>query len=299
MFDSIFSKAYEYLEANEDLELVEIIEASTSGTPRKEGAIMFVDKNGESFGTVGGGNIEYQATLYAKELLLKKESGEKTYNLDQKATESIGMVCGGECHLKFTFITSDKKSDELISALKEKYKNKNTVYIFGAGHVSMELAKILDYIDFDVVVWDDRESFANAERFPKAKKVICLPYENILSEINITDKDLVVIMTRGHVYDYMVEKQVLESEAFYVGAIGSSSKNKVLKDKLIADGFTEERVNNVCAPIGFPIAAETPEEIAVAIASELILFRSRFENRTKVMNDNKFVKLYMEKGIKL
>ena len=299
MFENIFNKAFEYFDMNEDLELVEIVKSSTIGTPRKEGAIMFVDKNGKSFGTVGGGNIEYQATLYAKELLLKKESGEKAYNLSQEATDNIGMVCGGDSELRFTYLTNDAKSRKLVNELKEKYKNKNTVYIFGAGHVSMELTKILKYVDFDIVVWDDRENFANKERFPSVKRVICKPFENILGEINITDKDFVVIMTRGHMYDYLVEKQVLASKAAYIGAIGSANKNKVIREKLLADGFSEEQVRNVCAPVGFAIAAETPEEIAISIASELILFRARLEGRAKVMNDNKLVDLYKERGIKL
>lgn len=299
MFENIFNKAFEYFDMNEDLELVEIVKSSTIGTPRKEGAIMFVDKNGKSFGTVGGGNIEYQATLYAKELLLKKESGEKRYNLSQEATENIGMVCGGDSELRFTYLANDAKSRKLVNELKEKYKNKNTVYIFGAGHVSMELTKILKYVDFDIVVWDDRENFANKERFSSVKRVICKPFENILDEINITDKDFVVIMTRGHMYDYLAEKQVLTSKASYIGVIGSTNKNKVIREKLLADGFSEEQVRNVCAPIGFAIAAETPEEIAISIASELILFRARLEGRAKVMNDNKLVDLYKERGIKL
>jgi xanthine dehydrogenase accessory factor len=194
------------------------------------------------------------------------------------------MVCGGDSHLKFTYRTNDEKSKKIIADLKEKYKNNHTVYIFGAGHVSMELAKTLSHLDFDVVVWDDRISFANDERFPDAKRVICKPMENVLNEIDITENDFVVVMTRGHVFDYLVEKQVLESKAAYIGVIGSSNKNKVLREKLLADGFSEERVRNVCAPIGIAIAAETPEEIAISIASELILFRSRLEKRRKAMN---------------
>lgn len=299
MFDSIISRASEYLDANGELELVEIIETSLIGTPRKEGAIMFVDINAKSFGTVGGGNVEYQATLYAKELLEKKESGEKTYNLSQKESENIGMVCGGDSHLKFTYLTNDEKSKEIIKHLKEKYKNKNTVYIFGAGHVSMELAKIINYVEFNVIVWDDRENFVNIERFPSAKRLICKPFENVLDEINVTDRDFVVIMTRGHMYDYLVEKQMLKSKVSYIGVIGSANKNKVIREKLLEDGYVEERVKNVCAPIGLNIGAETPEEIAIAIASELILFRSRLEGRTKVMNNNKLVNLYKERGIEL
>lgn len=295
MFEDIIERAFEYLEANEDLELVEIVDSSVTGTPRKSGAFMFVDVNAESFGTVGGGNVEYQATLYAKELLLKKESGEKKYELNQTATESIGMVCGGDTLMKFTYLTNDEKSKEILKDLKEKNRNKNTVFIFGGGHVSMELAKTLKYVGFEYVVWDDRENFANAERFPDAKEVIYAPFENILNRVKITSDDMIVVMTRGHAYDYMAEKQVLKSDAAYIGVIGSSSKNKVIREKLLMDGYTENDINRVCAPIGIPIAADTPEEIAISIAAEIIMFRSRMEERRKIMENNPLLNIYKDK----
>ena len=295
MFDDIIERAFEYLCANEDLELVEIVESSTVGTPRKAGAFMFVDINAESFGTVGGGNVEYQATLYAKELLSKKQSGEKKYELSQAAAENIGMVCGGDNLMKFTYLTNDEKSKAILNELKEKNKSKNTVFIFGGGHVSMELAKTLRYVGFEYSVWDDRENFANRERFPEAKEVICEPFENILNRIKITKNDMVVVMTRGHVYDYMVEKQVLKTEAAYIGVIGSSSKNEVIREKLLVDGYSEKDINRVCAPIGIPIAADTPEEIAISIAAEIIMFRSRLECRRKIMENNTLLNIYQGK----
>lgn len=295
MFEDIIERAFEYLEANEDLELVEIVESSAVGTPRKAGAFMFVDVNAESFGTVGGGNVEYQATLYAKELLTKKQSGEKKYELSQAAAENIGMVCGGDNLMKFTYLTNDEKSHDILKELKEKNKNKNTVFIFGGGHVSIELAKTLKYVGFEYVVWDDRENFANVERFPEAKEVICAPFENILERIKITKNDMVVVMTRGHIYDYMAEKQVLKSEAAYIGVIGSSSKNKVIREKLLTDGYSEEEINRVCAPIGIPIAADTPEEIAISIAAEIVMFRSKLEGRRKIMENNPLLNIYKGK----
>lgn len=285
MFDDIIMKALEYLDDKEDLELVEIIK-SEGATPRSTGAFMFVDKNGESFGTVGGGNVEYQATLYAKELLLNKLSGEKNYNLSQKETENIGMVCGGDNVLKFTYLTNDEKSKKILEELKLKNRNRNVVYIFGGGHVSMELAKILKYVGFDYVVWDDRKEFANEDRFKDAKKVICKDFDNINSEINITKNDFIVIMTRGHAYDYIVEKQILRSGAYYIGVIGSRNKNRVIKENLLADGFSENEIDSVCAPIGLSISADTPEEIAISIVAELILFRSKLENRRKIDRSN-------------
>lgn len=297
MFESIINKAKELINNNEELELVEIIK-SDGATPRKAGAFMFVDKNAKSFGTIGGGNVEFQVTKYAASLLSEKKDGLKEYNLSQEAKENIGMVCGGDNEFKFTYLKNDDKTKEILEELSKKNRNKITVYIFGAGHVSMELAKNLIYTGFDYVVWDDREDFANEERFPNAKKVICKPYDNVLDEVNITDADFVVVMTRGHVYDYMVEKQILKTKAYYIGVIGSENKNKVIKEKLTADGYGNNDLNRVCAPIGIQIAAETPEEIAVSILSELILFRSCLENRVKLKKAEKVIDLYKEKGLK-
>lgn len=295
MIIEVLEKASAMLKNNIDLELVEIIESSGFGTPRKEGAFMFVDETGKSIGTVGGGNYEYQCTLYAKKLLLEKKSGEKKYELNQEATENIGMVCGGNSTTKFTYLTNDEKSHNIIEELKKKSKSKNIVYIFGGGHVSTELKKILKYVGFEYVVWDDRTDFANNERFPDAKEVICASYENVLEKIKITKNDFVVVMTRGHAFDYMVEKQVLKSDAFYIGVIGSNNKNKTIKEKLLSDGYTEEELKRVCVPIGFQIAGETPEEIAISITSEIIMYRSILEKREKVMRENQLVKLYREK----
>lgn len=295
MINEILDKAIDLLKQNIDLELVEIIDSSDFGTPRKKGAFMFVDASMKSFGTVGGGNYEYKCTQYAKELLIEKKSGEKYFQLNQEATENIGMVCGGNNLTKFTYLTNDDKSFDIIEELKKKNKSKNIVYIFGGGHVSIELKNILRYVGFEYVLWDDRPDFANDERFPDANKVICAQYENILEKIKPTKNDLVVIMTRGHAFDYQVEKQILKSDAFYIGVIGSKNKNKTIKEKLLTDGFSEEELNKVCVPIGFQIAAETPEEIAISIAGEIIMYRALLEKRRKVMEENSLVDLYRYK----
>ena len=292
MYEEILKKANECLEANEDLELVELIESSIIGTPRKAGAFMFVNIKSESFGTVGGGNMEYQVTLYAKELLQKKMGGIKEYNLSQSGAEQIGMVCGGNSKMKFTYLKNDSESKEVLKSLEAQSKSKSIVYIFGGGHVSMELAKLVRYVGFEFVVWDDREEFATKDRFVGAKDVICAPMENILDRVNVTKNDMVVVMTRGHVSDYLVEKQMLKSDAGYIGVIGSTNKNKVLKEKLLEDGFSEDELNRVCAPIGFQIAAETPEEIAISIVAELIMYRSKAENRSKMEDKNRIIRFF-------
>ena len=196
---------------------------------------------------------------------------------------------------KFTYLTNDERTHKILNDLKIKCESKNIVYIFGGGHVSIELKKILKYVGFEYVVLDDREEFANEERFVDAKRVLCANYDNILDKINITNNDFVVTMTRGHSFDYMVMKQVLKTDAFYIGMIGSEAKNKTIKDKLLEDGYTNNDLDRICAPIGIQIAAETPEEIAISIASELILFRSILEKRKKIINGNKLLELYTGK----
>ena len=144
-------------------------------------------------------------------------------------------------------------------------------------------------------MWDDRTDFAKKERFPDAKEVIAAPFENILERIKITNNDFVVVMTRGHAFDYLVEKQVLKSDAFYIGVIGSKNKNKTIREKLLVDGYSENELERVCAPIGFQIGAETPEEIAISIASEIIMYRSIMEKRRKVVEENALVDIYKNK----
>ncbi len=295
MYKELFEKAQNYIANNEDLELVEIIESSVAGTPRKEGAFMFVDKNGKSFGTVGGGKVEYLATLHAKELLSNKANDVKRYNLSQKEAENIGMVCGGDSTMRFTYLTNNVESKNKIQEIENQNKSINTVYIFGCGHVGMELAKLINYVGFDYIVWDNRKEFATKERFKDAKKIICEEMTDILNKVNITENDMVVIMTSGHASDYEVEKQILKSKACYIGVIGSKNKNKVIREKLLSDGYSETELNRVCVPIGLSIAAETPEEIAISIVSELILFKAMLENRKKAMEDNVLADIYKEK----
>ena len=205
MFDDILSRAKEYLDDHYDLELVEIIESS-GATPRSKGAFMFVDGDKTSFGTIGGGEVEHQATLFAYELLQKKQDGVKEYDLSQKKAENIGMVCGGNNKCKFTYLTSDKKSYDYLAEMTEKYKTKNTVYIFGAGHVSMEVAKILKYVGFEYIVWDDREDFANEERFYNAKRIIAKPFDDISAALDYSSQyDLCVICGSLYLYKDLSE----------------------------------------------------------------------------------------------
>lgn len=150
-----------------------------------------------------------------------------------------------------------------------------TVYIFGGGHVAQELVPVLNHLDFRCIVFDDRAEFANKEIFPDAANCITGDFEHISDYIDVKPEDYVCIMTRGHLFDYYVQKQILNTPASYIGVMGSRRKTLTIRQKLLADGFTEAQIDRCKSPIGLNIYAETPAEIAVSIAGELIAKRKR------------------------
>lgn len=150
-----------------------------------------------------------------------------------------------------------------------------SVYVFGGGHVSQKLVPELARVGFPVCVFEDRPEFADKALFPDADAVYLGRFTEITDRIAIAPDDYAVVMTRGHQADYEVLTQVLKTEATYIGCIGSRRKVAVTRERLLADGFSEAEFARVHTPIGLPILAETPEEIAVSIAAELILHRAK------------------------
>ncbi|MEW6439549.1 MAG: XdhC family aldehyde oxidoreductase maturation factor [bacterium] len=151
-----------------------------------------------------------------------------------------------------------------------------TVLLFGAGHVSQQVSFLTERVGFRTVVIDDRSEFANRERFPAAEEVIVLDsFEQAFSGLEVGRDSYVIIATRGHSHDRTVLEQALRTRAGYIGMMGSRRKRDTLYEALIRSGFRREDLERVHCPIGLPIGAEGPEEIAVSIVAELILLRSR------------------------
>ncbi|MBG0789888.1 MAG: XdhC family protein [Desulfovibrionaceae bacterium] len=149
------------------------------------------------------------------------------------------------------------------------------LYIFGAGHVSLFTARVGSMIGFRTVVLDDRADFANRERFPEADEVVVLDsLENGFNNLNVGDDAFIVVVTRGHMHDRNVLAGALGTPARYVGMIGSKKKRDKIYDSLLADGFTRADLDRCHCPIGLTIGAQTPEEISVSIAAELIQARA-------------------------
>jgi xanthine dehydrogenase accessory factor len=188
----------------------------------------------------------------------------------------------GDCEilvpLRKEILRKNRRAKFLISHGEQDYfveplLNPGTVYLLGAGHVALATAHLASFTDFDVVVMDDREEFANSERYPKAKKVVVLDtFNDCLNGLG--PDDYVVIVTRGHLHDRDVLAQALRTDAGYIGMIGSSKKRQAVYTSLLEEGFSNNDLKRVYSPIGLSIGGDTPEEIGLSIVAEMVKVRA-------------------------
>ena len=168
----------------------------------------------------------------------------------------------------------EQQTDDGHTYFIEQIARGGRVLIFGGGHVARQLVPVLSTIGFSCVVMDDRPEFSTWEHFSKAEEVLTINFEQVSSHITVTSEDYVVIMTRGHRFDTVIQAQILHTPACYIGVIGSAAKRQSVNTQLKEMGHSDEAIARIKTPIGLSIKAETPEEIAISIAGELILTRS-------------------------
>lgn len=252
------------------------VTASSGSTPRGEGANMAVYEDGETAGTIGGGAVEYEAAKTAMEVHSLKESTMRSYDLSEDQKADLGMICGGAVTVSFRFLPADDDDAKAFVEREIEIYNKSlkTCYIFGGGHVSQALVPVISKVNFKSVVYEDRERFADLSLFPGADAAILGSFMNITERVEITEDDYIVIVTRGHQADYEVLEQSLRTPATYIGMIGSRHKFELTRKRLKEAGFNDDDIARIHNPIGLPILAETPDEIAVSITAELIRHRA-------------------------
>ncbi len=211
---------------------------------------------------------------------LIKPSGEKVGSLlddpgvDQRILREVAPLIKGKKTRLLAFQPEGKGSSwEKADVLLEPILSEPTVYLFGAGHVSQQIAPLAKKVLFKVVVIDDREMFANRERFPDSDEILVSEFEGCFDRLPIDESSYIVIVTRGHLYDGSVLEQAVKTNARYIGMIGSRKKIHILYQQLMKKGISKETLNRVYAPIGLEIHSETPEEIAVSIVAQLIQVR--------------------------
>jgi xanthine dehydrogenase accessory factor len=150
-----------------------------------------------------------------------------------------------------------------------------TLFLFGAGHISRPLCQLAKLVGFRVVVVDDREEFPTQARFPEADELLVRSFDLELNDFSLGTDAYVAIITRGHLHDHQIVRQVLKKSVRYIGMIGSRRKTELIFKALRREGFSEALIKTIHAPIGLAINAQTPEEIAVSIAAELIQIRGQ------------------------
>jgi xanthine dehydrogenase accessory factor len=228
--------------------------------PSFETAKMLVRDDGSISGTIGGGCVEAEVWQAAREVMESEKPRSLSFNLNQNPKYDSGLVCGGT-----------------VEIFVEPILPQAVLYIFGAGHVSVNLYRAARNAGFEVSVIDDRETYANRERFPDAKEVIAEDFEKAFSQIVPNESSYIVIVTRGHRDDMRVLAWAVKTQARYIGMIGSKRKTITIFRELTKQGIQANLFEKVHAPVGLDIGAITPEEIAVAITAELIAVRRNVE----------------------
>lgn len=253
--EDVLAALTDALARGEAVALVTIVAAHGS-TPQRVGARMLVHADGRTVGTIGGGCYEHDAFWKAREALVSRKAQLVRYELSDDLAEESGLICGGRMEV---FIEPVEPSPHL--------------YILGAGHVGYQLGQIAHTVGFRLHVVDDRQKFANHERFPQAAEVVVENLDTWVTSADIPATAFVVVLTRGHRQDFDVLRALASREFRYVGLIGSRAKVARLTDALLEGGVSPDWLKRLHAPIGFDIGAVSPEEIAVAILAELIAVR--------------------------
>jgi xanthine dehydrogenase accessory factor len=228
--------------------------------PSFETAKMLVRDDGSIFGTIGGGCVEADVWRAAREVMEEEKPRTLTFDLNQNPKYDTGLVCGGT-----------------LDVFIEPVLPPALLYIFGAGHVSASLYRTAHSAGFDITVIDDRESYANHERFPQAREVIASDFDQAMARLSPSETAYIVIVTRGHRDDMRVLRWAVQTKARYIGMIGSKRKTITIFRELQSEGLAAQLFARVHAPIGLDIGAVTPEEIAVSITAELIAVRRKAE----------------------
>ena len=267
---TIIMKGNELLERGEAFVLASVLETQGS-TPRKKGAVMMFTKEGEFFGTVGGGKLEAECQRISREAMESGTSGTVNFSLTPKEQQGLDMRCGGDASVRIDYI--DPRNPEEFRKLQAQ---KDRALIFGGGHIGLALESLLRFVDFETVVLDDREEYVNRDRFPEATELrLISSYETAYEGLEAGEDAYAVIVTRGHQGDHDVLREALKRPHAYIGMIGSRNKIRTVFDLLKEEGFPEESLQKVCAPVGLQIGGETPEEIAVSITAEMIEKRAK------------------------
>lgn len=262
---NIFEKLAEMKANNQPFVIANVVRTNGS-VPGKTGFKMVVDGKGNSFGTVGGGEIEQRTIVECLSRLENGDSGLQEYLLQEKAGEKkkigeaevVPMMCSGRMWIYY-----------------DVNRNRTPVYLFGGGHVGQALAYFLNKLDYHLVLIDNREEFAGENMNPHCHERILSEYPRYANEFTPPAASFVVIMTQGHGFDYDVLKTLYERklQLKYIGVIASRAKSAGLLKQLRNDFGESVNIANLYTPVGLDIGGSTESEIALSIAAQIQAIR--------------------------
>ena len=239
--------------------------------PSYESAKFLVREDGSMLGTIGGGCVEAEVWNVARDVMQTERPRHMNFSLGQDAAYDNGLICGGQ-----------------LSVFVEPIVPQPRVFIFGAGHISKSISKIANMAGFASVIVDNREAFANRERFPEADEIFAEEYEDVFPKLPVRDTSYLVIVTRGHRDDMRVMRWAVGTNAKYIAMIGSKRKVIGVVKELEKEGIPPAAFERTFAPMGLDIGAITPEEIAVSIVAEMIAMRRTPESDWRALSKSIF-----------
>ncbi len=239
--------------------------------PSYESAKLLVREDGSMLGTIGGGCVEAEVWNVARDVMQSERPRNMNFTLGQDAAYDNGLICGGQ-----------------LSVFIEPVVPQPRLYIFGAGHISKSISKIATLAGFATVIVDNREAFANRERFPEADEIFADEYEDVFPKLPVRDTSYLVIVTRGHRDDMRVMRWAVQTNAKYIAMIGSKRKVIGVVKELEKEGIPREAFERAFAPMGLDIGAITPEEIAVSIVAEMIAMRRAPDSDWRALSKSVF-----------
>jgi xanthine dehydrogenase accessory factor len=224
--------------------------------PSFESAKILVREDGSFMGTVGGGCVEAEVWNAAREVIETEKPRHLSFSLGQDAAYDEGLICGGQLNIFVEPVIPQPRA-----------------FIFGGGHVSKSISKIATIAGFSTSIVDNREAFANKERFPEAEATYAEEYEDAFPKLPVNSSSYLIIVTRGHRDDMRVLRWAVGTQAKYIAMIGSKRKTISVIHELEKEGIPREAFEKVFAPMGLEIGAELPEEIAISVVAEMIAVR--------------------------
>jgi xanthine dehydrogenase accessory factor len=239
--------------------------------PSFQTAKLLVREDGSMAGTIGGGCVEAEVWNAAREVIQTEKPRNMSFSLGQDAAYDNGLICGGQLEVFVECITPQPAA-----------------LIFGGGHISKSLAKVLDLAGFRVSVIDNREAYANRERFPEAADVYAEEYEDVYPKLPVNESTYIVIVTRGHRDDMRVLRWAVDTRARYIAMIGSKRKTIGVIKELEKEGIPRAAFDRVYAPMGLEIGAVSPEEIAISVGAEMIAMRRDPEGNWRSLSKSIF-----------